>query len=229
MRAAVDQSAPRVTGGRAPSRRGSMARGRVLAVIGVVLAALIALSALAVVAFRGREGPALPPPSAARPLPSAPASVRPLRPSAPVRLEIPKIGVTSSLMPLGLNSDHSLQVPPLSRAQEAGWYRYGPTPGSKGPAVIVGHVDSTRGPAVFFRLGKLRPGDLIRVHRKDGTTAGFRVDSAEIVSKNDFPSQKVYGRVGYAALRLITCGGAFNRGSGHYTDNVIVYAHLAAA
>lgn len=227
MRAAVDQSASPVTAGRVPSRRGSTARNRFLAVIGIVLAALISLTALAVTAFRGHQGPALPPPSAARPLPPAPVAVRPLRPSAPIRLEIPKIGVTSSLMPLGLNSDHSLQVPPLSRAQEAGWYRYGPTPGSKGAAVIVGHVDSTRGPAVFFRLGKLRPGDLISVHRQDGTTAGFRVDSAEVVSKNDFPTHKVYDRVGYAALRLITCGGTFNRGSGHYTDNIVVYAHLA--
>jgi LPXTG-site transpeptidase (sortase) family protein len=229
MRAAVDQSAFPVTADRVPSRRGSNARGRVLAVIGVVTVALIALSALAVTALRGRRGPALPPPSAARSLPPSPVSIRPLRPSVPTRLEIPKIGVTTSLMPLGLNSDHSLQVPPLSRAQEAGWYRYGPTPGAKGAAVIVGHVDSTRGPAVFFRLGKLRPGDLIRVHRQDGTTAGFRVDSAEAVSKNDFPTQKVYGRVGYAALRLITCGGSFNRESGHYTDNIIIYAHLTAA
>lgn len=225
----MDQSASPATVGRVPPRRGSTARGRVLAVVGVALTALIALSALAVMALRGRQGPALPPPSAARPLPPAPVSVRPLRPSVPTRLEIPKIGVTSSLMPLGLNSDHSLQVPPLSRAQEAGWYRYGPTPGSKGAAVIVGHVDSTRGPAVFFRLGKLRPGDLIRVHRQDGTTAGFRVDSAEVVSKNDFPTHKVYDRVGYAALRLITCGGTFDRGSGHYTDNIIVYAHLTTA
>lgn len=225
----MDQSATPVTAGRARAHRGFKARGRVLAAIGIVVVALIAISALAVTALRGQRGPALPPPSAARSLPPAPASVRPLRPSPPTRLEIPKIGVTSSLMPLGVNSDHSLQVPPLSRAQEAGWYRHGPTPGSKGAAVIVGHVDSTRGPAVFFKLGKLRPGDLIRVHRQDGTTAGFRVDSAEAVSKNDFPTQKVYGRVGYAALRLITCGGSFDRGSGHYTDNIIIYAHLATA
>jgi LPXTG-site transpeptidase (sortase) family protein len=225
----VNQSTTPVTARRTAARRTFNARGRILAAIGVVALALIAVSALAITAFSGRSGPALPPPSAARALPSTPVSVQPLRPSAPVRLEIPRIGVTTSLMPLGLNPDHSLQVPPLSRAQEAGWYRYGPTPGSSGAAVIVGHVDTTRGPAVFFRLGKLRPGDAIRVHRKDGTTAEFRVDSAEAVSKNDFPTQRVYGRVGYPALRLITCGGSFDRGSGHYTDNIIIYAHLTAA
>lgn len=225
----MDQSANPVTGRGAGAHRSFKGRGRVLAAIGVVAVALIAMSALAVTALSSRRGPALPPPSAARPLSPTPVPVRPLRPSAPTRLEIPKIGVTTPLMALGLNSDHSLQVPPLSRAQEAGWYRYGPTPGSTGAAVIVGHVDTTSGPAVFFRLGKLRPGDVIRVHREDGTTAEFRVDSAEAVSKNDFPTQKVYGRVGYPALRLITCGGSFDRGSGHYTDNIIVYAHLAAA
>lgn len=225
----MDHSANPVTGRRAGAHGPVKARGRLLAVIGVVAVALIAMSALAAMTLSGRRGPALPPPSAAGALPSAPGSVQPLRPSAPTRLEIPTIGVTTSLMPLGLNPDHSLQVPPLSRAQEAGWYRYGPTPGSKGAAVIAGHVDTTRGPAVFFRLGKLRPGDVIKVHRQDGTTAEFRVDSAEAVSKNDFPTQKVYGRVGYPALRLITCGGSFDRGSGHYTDNIIVYAHLTAA
>ena len=225
----MDQSVNPVVSKRVPPRRAVRARRRVLAAIGVVAVALIAMSALAVAAFSGRRGPALPPPSAARPLPSAPVSVRPMRPSVPTRLEIPAIGVTTSLLRLGLNPDHSLQVPPLSRAQEAGWYRYGPTPGSTGAAVIAGHVDTTRGPAVFFRLGKLRPGDVISVHRQDGTTAEFRVDSAEAVSKNDFPTQKVYGRVGYPALRLITCGGSFDRGSGHYTENIIVYAHLTAA
>jgi LPXTG-site transpeptidase (sortase) family protein len=174
----------------------------------------------------GRSGPPEPPPSAARPLPSVPAHAAPLRSSTPVRLEIPKIGLSTALMPLGLNPDHSLEVPPLSRAQEAGWYRFGPTPGAKGAAVIAGHVDTTRGPAVFFRLGKLRPGDVVRVEREDGRTATFRVDSVEAVPKSAFPTRKVYGSVGYPGLRLITCGGSFDREAGHYTNNIIVYGHL---
>src|SRR3954469_3714110 len=150
-------------------------------VAGIVLVALagVALAVFMVVNRAGRSGPPEPPPSAARPLPSIPARVVPLRSSTPVRLEIPKIGVRTALMPLGLNADHSLEVPPLSRAQEAGWYRFGPTPGARGAAVIAGHVDTTRGPAVFSRLGKLRPGDVVRVEREDGRTATFRVDSVE--------------------------------------------------
>ena len=117
-------------------------------------------------------------------------------------------------------------MPPLSQAQEAGWYRLGPAPGARGAAVIAGHVDTTRGPAVFFRLGALRPGDLVRVRRQDETTATFRVDSVETVPKSAFPTAKVYGPVPYAGLRLITCGGPFDRRSGHYDDNFVVYGHL---
>jgi LPXTG-site transpeptidase (sortase) family protein len=201
-------------------------RGPLMAGIALVAVAGIALAVFVVANRTGRPGPPEPPPSAARPLASVPAHVAPLRSSAPVRLEIPKIGVSTALMPLGLNPDHSLEVPPLSRAQEAGWYRFGPTPGARGAAVIAGHVDTTRGPAVFYRLGKLRPGDVVRVERKDGRTATFRVDSVEAVPKTAFPTQKVYGRVGYPALRLITCGGSFDRASGHYTNNIIVYGHL---
>jgi len=203
-----------------PRRRGPVIAGAALvAVAGVTLAM--------VVDHAGQAGPPEPPPSAARPMPSVPGHVAPLRSSRPLRLEIPKIRVTTALMPLGLNPDHSLEVPPLARAQEAGWYRFGPTPGAKGAAVIAGHVDTTRGPAVFFRLGRLRPGDVVRVEREDGRTATFRVDSVEAVPKSAFPTRKVYGRVGYPALRLITCGGSFDRASGHYTNNIIVYGHLS--
>jgi sortase (surface protein transpeptidase) len=146
-----------------------------------------------------------------------------------VHLEIPEIGVDTALMPLGLTSGHSMEVPPLSRAQEAGWYKLGPSPGALGAAVIVGHVDTYQGPAVFYRLGSLRPGNVFRVTRQDGRTAVFRVDSVVTVSKSDFPTHKVFGRVRYAALRLITCGGPFDTETGHYTENVIVYARLATS
>ncbi|WP_432926864.1 class F sortase [Microbispora sp. CA-135349] len=143
-------------------------------------------------------------------------------------LEIPKIGVRTTLMTLGKNPDGTLEVPPLDRVDEAGWYRLGPSPGSPGPAVIAGHVDSKEGPGVFFRLGDLRPGDTVRISRKDHTQVVFEVDSLERVPKDRFPTRKVYGMVKFPGLRLITCGGIFDTSSGHYRDNVIVYAHLVA-
>lgn len=201
---------------------------RVLALLAVlVTAGAVTTVTLVLAVHTGRRGAPLPPPSAARPLPSIPPSADHLRASPPVRIEIPRIGVRAAVMSLGLNADHTLEVPPLSRAQDAGWYRLGAAPGAVGAAVIAGHVDTTRGPAVFFRLGALRAGDVVRVNRRDGTTATFRVDSVEMVAKSAFPTEKVYGHVGYAALRLITCGGVFDRRSGHYDDNVIVYGHLA--
>jgi LPXTG-site transpeptidase (sortase) family protein len=144
--------------------------------------------------------------------------------STPVRVDIPRIGVHSRLMSLGLQRDGTLQVPSLAQAQVAGWYDKGPTPGEPGPAVIVGHVDTKKGPAVFFELAKLKPGDTVDVTRTDGKVAAFSVDSVEHVSKAHFPTRRVYGEVPFAALRLITCGGDFE---GHsYTGNTIVYGHL---
>jgi sortase (surface protein transpeptidase) len=149
-----------------------------------------------------------------------------LKASTPVRVDIPRIGVHSRLLPLGLAHDGTLEVPSLARAQLAGWYDKGPTPGEPGPAVIVGHVDTKKGPAVFFELGRLKPGDKVDVTRKDGKVAAFSVDSVERVSKAHFPTKRVYGEVPFAGLRLITCGGDFK---GHsYTGNTIVYGHLAA-
>ncbi|WP_218006896.1 class F sortase [Microtetraspora fusca] len=178
--------------------------------------------------------PPAPPLSAATPE-AAPTAAKPARPTAkampaspPVRLEIPRIGVRTGLMTLGKNPDGTLEVPPLSRVDEAGWYRLGPAPGATGPAVIVGHVDSKQGPGVFFRLGDLRPGDTVKVSRQDGTQATFSVDSLESVRKDRFPTGKVYGMTDFPGLRLITCGGTFDQGSGHYLNNVIVYAHLVS-
>lgn len=127
-------------------------------------------------------------------------------------------------MALGVEHDGTLSVPPLAEAQQAGWYDKGPTPGERGPAVIVGHVDTKKGAAVFFSLAKLRPGDGVDVTRKDGKVAVFTVDSVEHVPKAHFPSQRVYGPVGFAGLRLITCGGDFV--GHHYTGNTIVFGHL---
>lgn len=151
---------------------------------------------------------------------------RALPASPPVRLEIPRIGVAARVTEVGRNGDGSVEVPPLGRAHLVGWYRHGPSPGSRGSAVLLGHYDDLRGPAVFHRLGDVRPGDAVRVVRRDGTTARFRVDAAERVRKERFPSRRVYGPVRYAGLRLVTCGGRYDPRRRAYRDNVIVYAHL---
>jgi sortase (surface protein transpeptidase) len=144
-----------------------------------------------------------------------------------VHLDLPAIGVHTALMPLGLNPDGTVEVPPLGRDAPAGWYRYLATPGEPGPAVLLGHVDSAReGPAVFFRLGALRPGDPVSVRRVDGSTAVFTVDRVAAYPKSDFPSRAVYGAVDHPALRLVTCGGTFDRARGSYRGSVVVFATL---
>ncbi|QKW39368.1 class F sortase [Actinomadura sp. NAK00032] len=202
-------------------------RSRALAALAVGLTGLVAAAFLAVQNHTATAAPPMPAPSAsATPGTAAPATTPALPRSAPIRLEIPSIDVRTPLMTLAKNADQTVETPPLGRAQEAGWYRLGPAPGSRGAAVLIGHVDTATGPAVFYRLGDLRPGDTARVLRADGRTAVFRIDSVERVGKDDFPTQRVYGDPGYAAIRLITCGGRFDRGSGHYVDNVIAYGHL---
>ena len=132
-------------------------------------------------------------------------------------VDIPAIGVHSNLLHLGVNSDGTIQVPSLStHAGEAAWYKYSATPGQIGASVIEGHVDSYQGPAVFFRLGALRPGDTVDVKLADGTTAIFRVTGVRQYSKSSFPAKAIYSATDYAALRLITCGGTFDYATGHY-------------
>lgn len=128
---------------------------------------------------------------------------------------------------LGLNADGTVQVPPVERPEQAGWYSRGVTPGERGAAVILGHVDGGGRRGVFYDLGRMRGGDTISVGRADGSVATFVVESVESVAKSSFPSQRVYGPLDHAGLRLVTCGGAFDQQTGHYTNNVIVYARLA--
>ena len=146
--------------------------------------------------------------------------------SHPVRVEIPGIDVRTSLMELGLAPDGSAEVPPPAEADHAGWYRYSPTPGEVGPAVVIGHVDSVQGPAVFYRLGELSAGDPVRVAREDGSTATFTVDAVETFAKDSFPTERVYGDIDHAGLRLITCGGDYDDGAGGYQANTVVFASL---
>jgi hypothetical protein len=172
-----------------------------------------------------------------RVLDASPAAVAPVMPALPVApsvapsvqlpvaVAIPRIGVEAPLSALGLDDDGRLEVP--AEPELAGWYELGPRPGEPGAAVIAGHVDSRRGPAVFHRLAELAPGDEVLVHGEDGTSTRFLVQRLERWPKNAFPTDAVYRDASGAELRLITCGGLFDRDRRRYEDNVIVFASAA--
>jgi Sortase domain len=143
----------------------------------------------------------------------------------PVRLRIPAAGVDTPLVRLGRAADGSIEVPALFDV--AGWFGEGPRPGQPGPAVVLGHVDSRTGPAVFYRVAALVRNAQVVVDRADGSTVAFRVSGVQRVSKVEFPTDLVYGPTLESSLRLVTCGGSFDRATGTYRDNVIVYADPA--
>ncbi|WP_409471027.1 class F sortase [Streptomyces sp. HC307] len=147
--------------------------------------------------------------------------------SAPVRLRIPAIGVDTPVMRLGLAPDGSVQVPPITADDRAGWYRHSPTPGQVGPSVILGHVTvGPYGDGVFRHLARLHRGDRIVARLENGTAAVFTISTVRTVAKADFPADDVYGNVDRPELRLITCGGP--RTGDEYRDNVIAFATLSA-
>jgi sortase (surface protein transpeptidase) len=155
---------------------------------------------------------------------TSPAFVR----SAPVNLRIAKINLDVAFeAPLGLNEDQTVEVP--KSYEKVGWYKNGATPGEVGPAVILGHVDSYKGPAIFYSLPKLEKGDEIQVEREDGTTAVFSVDKVVRYTREDFPTDAVYGKTDTPQLRLITCTGIFDKGQQKYSHNLVIYASLAEA
>ena len=187
--------------------------------------------------------PPVPPASAARPLTAADrgattagpgyghgARTAPLPRSAPVSLRIPAIGVNARVIPLGLNAAGGVEVPPLSTPFVTSWYDKGSAPGENGPAVLLGHVDAAGvGPAVFYQLGALAPGDLVYVTRRDSRTAVFRVTAVVLYPEQDFPSKAVYSFTPNPTLRLITCGGDFDAQSHHYLGRTIAFAVYAGA
>jgi len=173
----------------------------------------------------GVPGPALSgsPGGTARPS----VGVDPVAPRpAPVALRIPAIGVDVSLSTLGLNADHTVQVP--TDFQQAGWFGLGPSPGQTGSAVILGHVDSYTGPAVFFQIRTLRAGDQVNVSLADGAIAHFRVSAVAMYAKDQFPAQQVYAPHGGSALQLVTCGGTFDTHTRSYLSNIVAYTTLVA-
>jgi sortase (surface protein transpeptidase) len=144
----------------------------------------------------------------------------------PVWVSIPAIGIKQTkLIHLGLTRQGTLQVPKTTTV--AGWFTGGPRPGAVGSAVIAGHVDSKTGPGIFFWLRALKPGDKVYVGRADGTMAIFTVTREHMYAKDRFPTKAVYGAVPDAELRLITCGGIFDRSTGSYLSNVVVFARLS--
>ncbi|MCH0543419.1 class F sortase [Streptomyces sp. MUM 203J] len=170
------------------------------------------------------SGDTAPPPS---PSESA-APARALGSAVPVRLQIPAIGVDTPVIRLGLAPDGTMQVPPVTADDRAGWYRHSPAPGQKGPSVILGHVTvGPYGDGVFRHLARLHRGEVILARREDGTSAEFAVSAVRTVAKADFPADDVYGDVSGPELRLITCGGP--RTDDEYRDNVIVFARLSSA
>ncbi|WP_435845057.1 class F sortase [Streptomyces flaveolus] len=161
-------------------------------------------------------------PSASTPPPA------PLAASRPVRVRIPAAGVdTGPVLELGLARDGTVQVPSEEQADLIGWYREGVTPGQTGPAVLIGHYDTVRGPAVMRNVARVEPGDTITVDRADGSTAVFAVTDLQQVDKKHFPTQRVYGDTTAPELRLITCGGDLR--GGHRPDNIVLYADLVRA
>lgn len=144
-----------------------------------------------------------------------PASVAP-----PVLVQIPAVGLSAPVVPVGLNPQHQIVMPSTS---VAGWYRLGPSPGAIGPALIVGHVDSYRGPAVFYRLTAVRAGEDVVVVRADGSRSEFVISAVTVVAKAAFPTSAVFAPTSTPTLRLITCTGPFDPTSRHYVDSLIVW------
>ena len=225
-----------------PSRRARAWLAVGLAITGVLVlwVAFAGSPAVSPAALRGVDGPSIPLVSAstAEPVPErlpervARHDVRDrisglvLPESDPVTVSLPRIGVRSSLIRLGLDGEGAMEVP--DDPALAGWFSRGAAPGALGPAVIAGHVTWDGAPAVFHRLGTVRRGDRVTVAREDGRTAVFTVTRVAQYSKSRFPSRAVYGAIDHAGLRLITCGGTYDRVHHRYLDNIVVFARLEA-
>ena len=198
-----------------PPTRGPSKTDSITGKIGIGIVVLLALIALVAVGTSGgsRGG-------------SGGSGVETLAASKPTSVSVPSIGAESSLIETGLKADGSLEVPSLQTPMQASWYDQSPTPGSLGPSVILGHVNGSGKPGIFYKLADTKAGDQIFVKREDGQTAVFTVSNVDTVPKAAFPSEMVYGDTPDAQLRLVTCGGIFDPAARSYEANVIVYANL---
>ncbi|MEU2674433.1 class F sortase [Streptomyces sp. NPDC007164] len=152
----------------------------------------------------------------------------PIEGAVPKRVEIPSIGIEAPVVARGLDKDGAIEPPSFDTPQTVGWYGDGTEPGAKGPALLVGHVDTETRPAVFYGLSAARPGAKVDITRADGTVAEFTVDDVQVFTRARFDADKAYGprKDGRAELRLITCGGTFDRKTHSYDANVVVSAYL---
>ena len=215
---------------------GADRRSVVSALTALLTASIVVGGCMAAPGGRGDASPTTTTEPTHAPPPSSPAAVEAVEQfrsvrrvdvvAPPNRVTIPAIGVSTELEHLRRNPDGTVEVP--QSWDRAGWYSEGSRPGQPGPAVILGHVDSKDGPAVFYRLEELRPNDDVVVDRADGSRVRFRVDRVERHPKDRFPTDAVYLPVLEPALRLVTCGGSFDGSTGHYRDNIIAFASLAA-
>ncbi|WP_327183269.1 class F sortase [Streptomyces sp. NBC_01334] len=157
-----------------------------------------------------------------------PPAAKPLGQALPQRIDIPHLGVQAPVVARGLDTEGGIDPPPFDQAGVVGWYAAGAKPGARGTALLVGHVDTETRPAVFYKLSTLKAGETVRVVRDDGKVAEFTVDDVEVVQRDRFDARQAYGprQPDRAELRLITCGGTFDRVSRSYTANVIVSAYL---
>jgi hypothetical protein len=227
--APVPAGPPGRPGARRPRRR------RVSGIVCLNVLAVVLVGAGIIIAFIGHDtlrwAPPPVPPAWAAGHPGHPpqyryrARTRVLAPSEPVSIAIPAIRVKARIIELGLSPDGSISVPSLHTPFLAGWYDRGPAPGSPGAAVILGHVDAAGvGPAVFYDLGDLRPGDRIYIRLSSGRTAIFEAYSVAEYLKTKFPTARVYGYTSWPTLRLVTCGGDFDARTHHYLGNTVVFA-----
>jgi len=145
--------------------------------------------------------------------------------SKPKHITVPSVGIDYDIMELGQNPDNTMETPPLFE-KITGWYKYGPSPGQIGPAVIVGHVDTYKGPSVFWKLREIKAGDEISIAREDSSVVKFKVTALQQFDQSNFPTDAVYGNTDDAQLRLITCGGTFNKKTLRYSENTVVFASL---
>lgn len=211
----------------AASRRGLRTTAAGVVLVGVLLGGLVSGCSSATSSEDPLSGPTAPPSAVQSAAPLAVAGVQALPAAVPTRLEVPSIGVDSSLVPLGLQADRTVQVPPLSAPKQAGYFKYSAMPGAVGPAVMLGHINGGGVRGVFFDLANTKPGAQIMVTRADGIKAVFTVSAVRSFSKTDFPTKLVYGKTPDSELRLISCGGELDTEAHSYLSNIVVFATLS--